>query len=178
MRAWPLHVVFATILVGSLAAKEQAADVLVESGNLEPAVLRVARSHGLAFREYTTIADTGVRALVFEAPGCSRPVLVALLLVTFDQEPVVRSALEQGDALRYAYIDRVWDKPDRLAVFVERVKYAALAMFSLTRYVASWHLLLIESPSRCQVADTIDWRIVWDRDYLSANRAGPEAMAR
>jgi hypothetical protein len=27
MRAWPLNVVFATILVGSLAAKERAADV-------------------------------------------------------------------------------------------------------------------------------------------------------
>jgi hypothetical protein len=69
MKAWLLHVVFATILVGSLAAKERTADMLVESGNLEPAVLRVARSHGLAFREYITITGTDVRALVFEPPA-------------------------------------------------------------------------------------------------------------
>jgi hypothetical protein len=54
-------------------------------------------------------------------------VLVVLLLLTFEQEPVVRSAREQGDVLRYVYIDRIWDKPDRRAFFVERMKYAGLA---------------------------------------------------
>jgi hypothetical protein len=144
MRAWPLHVIFAIILVGSLAARERADDVLNESGNLEPAVMRVARSHGLVFRQYTTIADTDVRALVFEAPGCSRPVLLVLLMTTFDQDVVMRSAREQGDVLRYVYIDRTWDKPDRLAVFIERMKYAALATLGLTRYLPSWHLLEVK----------------------------------
>ena len=60
MRAWPLHVVFATILVGSLAAKERAADMLVDVDDLdrETAVMHVARSHGLVFREDVTIAGT------------------------------------------------------------------------------------------------------------------------
>ena len=174
MRAWPLHVVFATILIGSLAAKERGADALTESGNIELAILKVARSHGLAFREYTTITGTDVRALVIEAPGCSRPVLVVPLLVTFDQDPIVRSAHEQGDVLRYVYIDRTWDKPDRLAVFVERMKYAALATFGLTRYEPSWHLLLIKSSSDCKVADVIDWRLVLNRDYIGTNKADNE----
>jgi hypothetical protein len=166
MRAWPLHLVFATILIGSLAAKERGADALSESGNIELAVLNVARSHGLAFREYTTITGTDIRALVIEAPGCSRPILVVPLFVTFDQDPIVRSARDQGDVLRYVYIDRTWDEPDRLAVFVERMKYAALATFGLTKYEPSWHLLLIESPLHCQVADAVDWRLVWNRDYI------------
>jgi hypothetical protein len=46
------------------------------------------------------------------------------------------------------------------------MKYAALAVFGLTRYVPSGYLLLVESPSHCSVADAIDWRNVWDRDYL------------
>ena len=168
MRAWPLHVVFATMLVGSLAAKERAADVLVELDNpdLETAVTRVAQSHGLTFRDHATVAGN-VPALVFEAPGCSRPVLVALR-VTFDFEPFVSSARERGDELRYVYLDRSWEKPDRLAFFAERMKYAALATFGLTRYVPSAHLLLVDSPSRCQVADAIDWRNVWNRDYVGA----------
>ena len=178
MRAWPLHIVFATILVGSLAAKERAADVVVEvdNGALEAAVTRVARSHGLAFREYLTFAGN-VPALAFEAPGCSRPVLV-VLRVTFDYEPVMQSARGQGDLLRYVYIDRSWEKPDRLAFFVDRMKYAALATFGLTRYVPSGHLLLVESPPRCQAADAIDWRNVWDRDYVGAGRTDTEATNR
>jgi hypothetical protein len=171
MRAWPLHVFFATILVGSLAAKERAADVVVEvdGDTLETAVTRVARSHGLAFREYLTIAGN-VRALAFDAPGCSRPVLV-VLRVTFDFAPVLQSSREQGDVLRYVYIDRSWEKPDRLAFFVDRMKYAALATLGLTRYIPSGHVLVVESSPRCQAAEAIDWRNVWNRDYVGATRA-------
>ena len=168
MRPWPLHVVFATILVGSLAAKERSADMLVDVDDLdrETAVMHVARAHGLVFREDLTIAGN-LRALVFEAPGCSRPVLV-VLRVSFDEEPLLRFAHEQGDVLRYVYIDRSWKKPARVAFFVERMKYAALATFRLTRYVPSGHLLLVHEPSRCQIADAIDWRNVWNRDYVGA----------
>src|SRR6266849_10602478 len=73
MRASPMHVVFAIILVGSLVAKDRTTDVLIESSNLEPAVMRAARSHGWALRDYTTIADTDVPALVFHAAGCAQP---------------------------------------------------------------------------------------------------------
>jgi hypothetical protein len=173
MRAWPLHIVFATILVGSLAAKERAADVLGEVDDVarEKAVLRLARSHGLVFREDVPISGD-VRALEFEAPGCLRPVLI-VLRVTFDYEPLLRSALfrsaaEQENVLRYVYIARSWRKPDRLAFFAERMKYAALATFGLTRYMPSGYLLATDSPSDCQIVDAIDWRDVWNRDYVKA----------
>jgi hypothetical protein len=164
-------VVFAAILVGSLAAKYQTTDLLANKDNFEPAVIRVAHAHGLAFRDYTTISDTDIRALVFEAPGCARPVMVVLLSVTFDQERVARSARQPGYVLRYVYIDRSWDKADRLAVVAERAKYAALAVFGLTRYLPSWHLLLIGSPADCRLADSTDWRMAWSRDYLVATEA-------
>ena len=70
--------------------------------------------------------------------------MLVVLRVSFDEEPLLRSAREQGDVLRYVYIDRSWEKPDRLAFFVERMKYAALATFGLTRYVPSGHLLLVD----------------------------------
>jgi hypothetical protein len=166
MRAWPLHVVFATILVGSLAAKERSTDMLVDVDDLdrETAVMHVARAHGLVFREDLTITGN-IRALAFEAPGCSGPVVV-VLRVSFDEEPLLRFAHEQGDVLRYVYIDRSWKKPARVALFVERMKYAALATFGLTRYVPSGHLLLVHEPSRCAAANAIDWRNVWNRDYV------------
>jgi hypothetical protein len=171
MRGWSLHAVFATILIGSLAAREGTVDVLGENGNLELAVARVARSHGLTLRKYTTITNTDIRALEFDASGCARPVLIVLLSATFDVEPVVRSAREQDYLLRYVYIDRTWDQPRRLAVVIERIKYTVLATLGLTRYAPSPKVLMIESPPHCHVADDIEWRIVWDRDYLRASRS-------
>ena len=58
------------------------------------------------------------------------------------------------------------------------MKYAALATFGLTRYVPSGHLLLVDSPLRCQTADAIDWRDVWNRDYIGTARADTEATTR
>jgi hypothetical protein len=181
MKPWPVHVVFAIILVGSLAAKERTTDVLVDGTNLEPTVIRVARSQGLVFREYTTIADTDVRALAFEASACSRPLLVVLLSVTFDQELVVRlagSARQPNSKLRYVYIDGIWDQPQRLTVFVKRMKYTALAVFGLTQYAPHRWVLLIESPPQCQISDDIDWRDVWNADQLRATEVGEEATRR
>jgi hypothetical protein len=173
MRAWPLHVVFAAILVGSLAVRDRTTDLIVESGNLEAAVINVARAYGLAFREYTTIGGTDILELVFDAPACTRPVAVVLLSTTLDQERAAQSAREPGYVLSYVYIDRSWDEADRLAIVAQRAKYAVLAVFSLTRYVPSWHLLLVYEPAECKAAINIDWRLAWSRDYLAATEASP-----
>jgi hypothetical protein len=178
MKAWPLHLVFATLLVGSLATKESGSDTLVRHDDLESSVTRVARSHGLAFQDHLTLPGSDIRALEFAAPGCARPVLVVVLSVIIDLEPVLRSAREQGDAVRYIYIGRSWQRPDRLAVFVERAKYAALAAFGLTRYVPSQDLLLVESPSRCQAAAGVDWRDVWNRADLGTRRSDLEVSTK
>jgi hypothetical protein len=178
MTAWPLHFVFALILVGSLAAKARTTDVLDESTSIETATIRVARSQGLVFRGYTSISDADIRALVFDPPGCPRPILVVWLLVTFDQRSLLLSAREPGYAERYVYIDHSWDKPHRVAVFVERMKYAALAALNLTQYVPSWHLLLVESAPECKAADNIDWRMVWNREYLFAASIDGEAVKK
>ncbi len=111
--------------------------MLTESDNIEPAVIHVARSHGLTLREEMTTAKGPVRALVFDAPGCGQPVVIALLSVTFEEEPILAPVREQRDVVRYVYFDRTWNLPDRLAVFFEWKKHKALALFGLTQYVPS-----------------------------------------
>jgi len=81
---------------------------------------------------------------------------------------LIRFVRGRGDMLRYIYIDRSWEKPDRLALFVQRMRYTALSTFGLTQYVPAGHLLLIDSPPRCLAADAIDWRDVWSRNHLGA----------
>jgi hypothetical protein len=170
MRAWPLHIVFATILVGSVAAKERGTAVFdFDDATLEAAVKRIAQSHDLAFLGETNLSGADVSALAFKAMDCIGPLFVVVRL-NFDFEPFVRPAREQGDVTRYVYIDRSWEKPERLAHFIQRVKYAALAPLGLTPYVQSGRLLLVDSPPQCHVVDAIDWRNVWNRDYLIAIR--------
>jgi hypothetical protein len=172
MKPWPLHLVFASLLVGSLTAQQRTADTLVEidPGELPAAVTRVAQSQGLAFRQRETVYGN-VSALSFDAPGCSQPVVVALQ-VNFDFAPVVQSsARERGEVSRYVYIGRSWATPDRLAFFVDRMKYAALATLGLTRYVPGGHLMLVDAPRDCRSAATIDWSNVWNRDYVRSSQA-------
>ncbi|HEY1299645.1 MAG TPA: hypothetical protein VGF07_04060 [Stellaceae bacterium] len=166
MKAWPIHLVFATVLIGSLAAKERAADALIEVApdRVVKAAALVAQSHGLTLDQRETLGGN-VPALRFAVPGCAEPVLV-LPRITFDFDPALQAARDRGDALRYVYIGQSWDRPARLAAFAERMKYAALATFALTRYVPSAYVLLVDARPECRSAEAIDWRDVWNRDYL------------
>ena len=177
MRAWAGHAVFATILMGSLAAQNRAADWPDNKSArlLEPAILRVAGSYGLNLHEYRTTSGTTSRTLVFEALGCSQPVKVSLRLSTFEEESLMESAPEQGYTRRYIYFNRSWDTPDPRAAFVQRMKYGVLAAFGLTEYVPSWYLILVETPKNCRTAAAVDWRSVWNRNYLVA--AHPDVKA-
>ena len=175
MRAWAAHAIFAAILVGSLTIQKQTADALGEGVSLEPAVVRIAESRGWSLREHRTTSGMVLPALVFDAPGCSQPVLVSLRLSTFEEETVMQYDTEQGYARSYIYFDRIWDSPDPRATFVQRMKYGFLAMFGMTEYEPSRYLLLVETPPHCQEAEAIDWRPVWNRHYLAAARASDEA---
>jgi hypothetical protein len=38
--------------------------------------------------------------------------------------------------------------------------------------------IVVEAPSPCQVADAIDWRNVWNRDYVGATQADAKATTK
>jgi len=171
VKTWLTHIVFAVILIGSLTANQQASDVLADSGDNEATVIRIARANGLALRKDQPIAG-GITTLVFDAPDCTRPVSVTLLSITFEQMPVVQDFPGQHDNnRRYVYLNRIWNRPERLPVFFVWKMQRVLEMFGLTRYVPSRYMLLVDNPSGCRAADAIDWRNVWDRNYLSTIRA-------
>jgi hypothetical protein len=138
---------------------------------LEPAIVHIASSHGLNFREYKTTSGIMTRTLVFGAPGCAQPVQVSLRLSTFEERSLMGPASEHSYTRHYVYFDRSWERPDLGAAFVQRIKYSALAMFRLTEYVPSRYLILVETPKNCSIAEDIDWRSAWNRDYLAAAHA-------
>ena len=177
MRAWAAHGVFAAILIGSLMTRERPAGAVADSSSLEPAVLRVAGSHGWRIGDYRTTSGMVSRALVFGAPGCSQPVFVSLRLSSFEEETLMQYTAEPGYVRHYIYFDRTWDTPNPRAASLLRMKYAVLAMFGMTEYEPSRYLILVEAPPHCYAAETIDWRPVWSGDTLAAAQANAKATA-
>jgi hypothetical protein len=157
------HAVFAAALMGSLASRERSAEAPVDDSGLEAAVLRVGRSEDLRFLQYGA-NDTGWgRAMAFSAPGCSRPVLATWRPATFEDEAAAASAPREGYRRAYVYFDRKWDRPDRWAVSMQRIRYGLLAVFGRTDYATSDLILQIDAPSDCQAAGRMDWRPAWSR---------------
>jgi hypothetical protein len=169
MRVWAAHGVFAGILLASLAVQRRDTDARYDDASLlEPSILRIASSHGLTLQGYRAMGGNMPPALIFEAPGCVRPVQVNPLLSSFEEVSLMDDAPGQGYARRYIYFGASWDRPKPWAVFVQRMKYRALAMFGLSGYVPSKYLLRIEAPKNCEPARNIDWSSVWSRKYLAA----------
>jgi hypothetical protein len=168
MKRWMAHAAFGIILIVSLTTRERASDVLTESDRMEKAVIRLAQSHNLVFREFATITDTDIRTILFDARHCERPVSIALLPIIVEQEPLMRFSGARQDIRRYIYLGRSWSQPHYLAMFIERGKHTILAAFGMTVYVPSKVMLLIQSAPDCELGDTNDWRMLWSRDYLAS----------
>lgn len=159
-----LHTIFAGILVTSVVTAGRSADVLSERDDIEPAVMRIARLHGLTLQEEVPAVREPLRTLAFEAPGCEEPLLITFLHVTFEEEPLIRTIEGERSVVSYVYLDHVWNGPDRLAIFFEWKIHKTLRLLNLTRYVPSRYVLRLASPPSCRLFDTIDWRDVWKRD--------------
>ena len=172
MRIWAAHAVFATVLVGSVAARERAAMTPIPTAAFELAVLRVATSEGLEFREYgANTTGTDLRTLVFAAKGCSQPVSVLFRLATFEDEATIKSTPEQSYLRQYVYIDQKFDKPSLRPMLIQRVKFGLRSMIGLTDYAPYSNIpfvLQVESPVNCHVAERINWSPAWSRAFIVA----------
>jgi hypothetical protein len=171
------HAIFTGILICSLAWNLKTANGTTALATPEAAILHVAQSQGLTLREQSAAYHTDyLYAFVFEVPGCSQPLRVMLRSLSLAEEPIAQ--VMPGYVRRYLYIERSWDAPRRAAIWLERAKYGVLALFGGTRYVASGQLLQVELPPRCDAANAIEWRMVWDHDYLAAMADQTKSMTR
>jgi hypothetical protein len=176
------HAAFAAILVGTIIARARSGDVLPKDDIdiMASAVIAAAQSQGLVSRGYASADGAELRTLTFAAPGCVRPLYVDVLETSLEQIAIVSPEQQQGYRRYYVYFGRVWQRPDRLAIFFEKNKQAMLATLGLTRYVPSWHLLLVDAPLGCAAAAGVDWRAVWERPSREPARrtTGGNAPAR
>ncbi len=168
MKARAAHLFFAALLLGSVIANRRAGETPPDEARLTAAVIAVAEAHGFALRQPVTLANGAFAALAFAGKGCAEPIAVALLPVAFDDAPLLRAAEPKGRRTTYFYYGRHWHEPSRPAIFWERKRNRALALFGLTPYSGAEFLLAVDAPRACGEVDAIDWRPVWRRDFLTA----------
>jgi hypothetical protein len=167
------HALFALILTGSVLTNARPDDPPTEANQLAAAIIDVARSNNLSFRGQTTLANLGLVTLAFDAKGCREPIAIALLSIDMEQLSWLKALTPEDHTLHFIYYDRRWREPDRVSIFWERKKQQALAVVGLTSSVPSPYLLGITAPSGCNAADTIDWRQIWDRRFLTTPARQP-----
>jgi hypothetical protein len=172
MRVLAFHAIFASILIGSLVAHDRDAGVALDGLRIqEQAASLTARSHGLILHE----RKTNFLNLLLEGDACSQPVSVIFRPITLEDQATIRATPDPGYLRRYVYIDLNSDKLDPWAIWMERAKYELLGVFGLAQYAPSRYLLQVDEPADCPLVETIDWRPVWRRDFLTTIEDNPQA---
>ena len=160
MRAWAIRALFATLLLGALAARIQASHEPVEY-DVRPAVADLLTSRGIAAQIMPSADSALLKAVSFDAPQCGGRIDVFPVRLSLQEGPLFDAAVGAGRERRIAYLGRTWEAPSRLDLRVEWLKYKVLSVVGLSPYTASTTALLIASPKGCALTRSIDWAPFW-----------------
>lgn len=160
MRAWATRVLFASLLLGALAARIQASHEPSEY-DVRPAVAAMLSSRGIAARIMPSEDSALLKAVAFDAPQCGGRIDVFPVRLNLQEGPLFDAVVGAGRERRIAYLGRTWEAPSRLDLRLEWLKHKALSVLGLNPYTASTTALLVASPKDCALARSIDWAPFW-----------------
>jgi len=166
---WVWRAVFATILIATAGIDLYSADRQAGEKYRESVVIRLAESRGLLYRQTRSLSNGLLTSIVFEAAGCSRPIQVVPLNLTLETAPLLHLVDEPGDIRRFVYIERDSPEKEGFRVFLEYAKHTALGMVGLSPYFAYPTLVMATEPPDCRAVESVDWRLIWSRDYTAAS---------
>ena len=165
-----LRVILIGLLLATIAGKVRISADL-GGDNISGRVIKVLNERGI-------IATTDVgeahsvlpSAIHFHAPGCDQMVEVVPISINLQEAPLFDKVIRPSYGRQFAYLDRTWLTEDRLGMRLTWIRNKALSIFGLGRFVTSTKGLLIASPPSCEIAQTIDWSLVWDIHTVAAVR--------
>jgi hypothetical protein len=165
MNASLLRAVFVALLLATLASKAQTSPTAsIGVLDIRASIIDVLAGQGLAAREdQAGQGQVFAGSVLFHAPGCDREVRVVPVSISLWEGPLFDEVIGPDHAKHFRYLDGAWLTEDRIGIRLEWLKHRALAMFGLSRYIASPFVLLIAEPRGCDVVKTVDWRLVWER---------------
>ena len=109
------------------------------------------------------LPDDITDSVVFTPPGCDRIVRVMPATLSLHELPLLEAFVERDYRRHYIYLGRVWDTPDRFALRLAWLKLKVASGLWPARYALPRTMLLVATPPECDVAEKIDWGLVWRR---------------
>lgn len=168
-----LRAVFVSLLLLTVVTQTQG-PLDSDRERLTRNVLEVLAGQGLSARAALPPArDILPVAAQFQAPGCGDRIEVLLFHINLQEAPLFDAVLKPNYARQFAYLDETWFSENRLGMRLTWLKHRVRSVLGLSRFMRSKDGLLIVSPPGCQIAQTVDWSLVWDRRTMTPARVAP-----
>jgi hypothetical protein len=104
---------------------------------------------------------------------CAGTLKIVPLELTVAEEPWLSEVLDPKAAKRFVYLEGTWHDVNRIGMRLEWLRHRVPAMLGMSRYIAHPWALLLVGPPGCNVAEIVDWRMMWDRRALAQHRLSP-----
>jgi hypothetical protein len=168
MRPRPLRIILAALLLATAAGKIWGPRLTADP-DIRSATMAVLALKGWpAYEQPVGEAEILGAPIHFELPGCEETAQIFLTNVNLQKLPLLDQTIKTGYTRRIVYMGRTWQSEDRLGMRLEWLKYKALSLLGLGRYVASSTVLVIAQPAGCRAADLLDWGLAWDRHTMAS----------
>src|SRR5271155_4397537 len=115
-RSLILLTVLASLVVRFQGLRSQ--DEMLATFDVDSAIREVVLDSGFALRE-NPVRPPKVfsQAVYFQRPECSRASIVMPYALTSELLPFITREIDAGLALRFFYLDKSWEAPNRYAMF-------------------------------------------------------------
>jgi hypothetical protein len=155
-----LRCVFLVMLLAA-AADRIRASFEVEDDRLDTIINALAQQGLVASKHYLQLPKDVRDSVEFVAPGCDRVVRVLPASLSLHELPLLEAIVERDYRRHYIYLGHIWDKPDRFALRMAWLKLRVASGLGRVRYGLPKTMLLVATPPECDVAQKIDWGLVW-----------------
>ncbi len=145
-------------------------DAMIASFEIDFAVETLIKENGLPLKENPVKPPSILSSAVyFQRPECSEPSVVVPFSLNYEALPLLARVVPmQRYSHTFIYLDGNWPVQNRVLMFVEWFRHAALDLAGTTRYLPVKTAVVLAEPTACQRSTRVDWRLIWDRGW---NRA-------
>jgi hypothetical protein len=173
MKSTVARIVLLLFLLSTVAVRIhalQSRDTMVASFDIDAAIKTLIRENGLPLRENPVKPPSVLSvAVYFQRQECAAPSVVVPFDLNFEALPLLaRVAPPQSYTHSFFYLDGSWPEQDRVLIFGEWLRHAALNLAGATPFVPVKTAVVVAEPAACQASVRLDWRAIWERTRFQA----------
>lgn len=142
-------------------------DAMIASFEIDFAIKTLIKEYGFPLKENPAKPPSILSSAVyFQRPECAEPSIIVPFSLNYEALPLLaRIVPMQSYSHTFIYLDGDWSVQNRVLMFVEWFRHAALDLVDTTRYLPVKTAVVLAEPTVCQTSARVDWRLIWDRGW-------------